>query len=77
MDNWLDRHVDALSASREVKIQIDALAVYQQTEEADITSVLSRLGLATSAGANREIVRSFRKQMIIAGAMASNLEGRA
>jgi hypothetical protein len=44
--------------------KVDGLAKMQATEDADIDFVLGRLGLATSAGCNREIIRNFRKQII-------------
>lgn len=52
--------------------QVDTLTKMQATEDADIDFVLGRLGLATSAGCNREIIRDFRKQIIqIAAALAA------
>lgn len=65
-----EKHFEAENVlAQEAQAQIAALDAYKATENADVLSLLSQIGVSTDK-ANFDVVRSFRKQMIIAGAMA-------
>lgn len=51
----------------EARIQLDALRALQDTEEGDIDFLLDQLKINNNS---REVIKSFRKQLIIASAMS-------
>lgn len=58
----------------EAAAQIKAVHIFAATEEADINFLLGQLGLGFGSVAERNIVRSFRRQMIIASASETTID---